>query len=87
MELKKYLFYTFVTITILFTLAPFIFLETYELGFSMEKVLDNIIIFGVLSFALSIAFHKYLFRPTELKNKVSKNIIKGLEMVFGTLLT
>jgi hypothetical protein len=85
--MKKYVFYSFLTLAALFSLLPFIFLETYELDFSMKKVFENLVIFGLLSFVLSVVFHDHIFRPTDSKSKLFSIIIKGFKIVFGTFLT
>ena len=85
--MKKYIFYSFISMTIIFSLIPFIFLETYELGFSMQKVFDNIIVFGILSFICSIFLHENIFRSTKTKNKIFYIFSKGFKILFGTFLS
>jgi len=82
--MRKYIFYSFITIIIIFTLIPFVSLETYELGFSMKKVFDNIIVFGILSLIFSLFFHESIFRPTETKYKIFYIITNGFKILFGT---
>lgn len=82
--MRIYIYYSFITITIIFILIPFVFLETYELGFSIKKVFDNIMVFGFLSFILSLFFHGTIFRPTETKNKIFYIITKVFKIIFGS---
>lgn len=85
-KLKDYVFYSFILLSILFALIPFIFLETYEMSLSMKIVFDNIVLFGLFSVVLSIIFHDIIFLPTKTKNKILQIITKGLKIILGSSL-
>lgn len=85
-KLKDYVFYSFILLSILFALIPFIFLETYEMSLSMKIVFDNIVLFGLFSVVLSIIFYDNIFLSTKTKNKILYIIIKGFKIIFGSSL-
>ena len=85
-KLKDYVFYSFILLSILFALIPFIFLETYEMSLSMKIVFDNIVLFGLFSVVLSIIFYDNVFLSTKTKNKISYIIIRGFKIIFGSSL-
>lgn len=69
----------------LFALIPFLFLESYELGFAIGKVFDGVVFFALLSIVLSIVFREQIFSPLRLKSKWMRYPVTVLQTIAGAV--
>ena len=66
LKIKKYVFYSFYALTIVFAFIPYALLDTYELGHSINIVFEYKIIFALLSLFFCLYTYEVMFKPVKI---------------------